>query len=218
MGVAVSATHQPVRSSVARITKRCIDIAASFVALVCVLPVFLAIAVAIKLDSPGPVLFAHPRVGRSGKPLRVIKFRTMVVDADQTLRDQLTRRPEQKAAWEASFKLHDDPRITSIGRLLRRFSLDELPQLVNVLCGNMSLVGPRPVTEDELERFGSGAALILRAAPGITGLWAVSGRSDISYDERVELECRYVTDWSLRLDLSILIRTVPVVIRGNGSY
>ena len=218
MGVAVPATHQPARSTTARATKRCIDVAVSIVALLFTLPVFLAIAVAIKLDSPGPVLFAHQRVGRHGKPLRVIKFRTMVLDADQTLRDHLKRRPGQKAAWEASFKLQDDPRITKIGGFLRKFSLDELPQLLNVLRGEMSLVGPRPVVEDELRRFGRGAALILRAAPGITGLWAVSGRSDISYDERVELECRYVTDWSLWLDLSILLRTVPVVFRGSGSY
>lgn len=218
MGVVVPVTRQPVRSVVARVTKRCIDVVVSVLALACTFPVILAIAVAIKLDSPGPVLFAHQRVGMHGKPLWVIKFRTMVLDADQTLRDHLAQRPEQKVAWEASFKLPDDPRITSIGRFLRRFSLDELPQLVNVLLGQMSLVGPRPVTEDELQRFGRGAALILRAAPGITGLWAVSGRSDTSYDKRVELECRYMTDWSLQLDLSILMRTVPVVFRGSGSY
>jgi len=218
MGVAVSATHQTIRLTASRITKRCIDVVVASVVLVCTCPIFFAIAVAIKLDSPGPVLFAHPRVGRHGKPLRVMKFRTMVLDADRALRDHLRRAPEQKAAWEASFKLHDDPRITRIGRFLRRFSLDELPQLVNVLRGEMSLVGPRPVVHDELRRFGNGAALILRAAPGITGLWAVSGRSNVSYDERVELECRYVTDWSLRLDLSIIIRTIPVVLRGSGSY
>ena len=208
----------PVRSIVARVAKRCIDFVISVAALVCTSPVFLAIAIAIKIDSSGPALYSHLRVGRHGKPLRVIKFRTMVLDADRALRDHLARRPDQKTAWDGSFKLHDDPRITRVGRLLRRFSLDELPQLVNVLRGEMSLVGPRPVIEDELQRFGSSAATILGAVPGITGLWAVSGRSDISYDERVELERRYVTDWSLRLDLSILVRTIPVVVRGRGSY
>ncbi len=208
----------PYRSIVARVGKRCVDVVVSVVALVCTFPVFLAIAVAIKVDSPGPALYAHRRVGRHGKPLRVIKFRTMVLDADRSLRDHLARRPDQKTAWDASFKLHDDPRVTRVGRLLRRFSLDELPQLVNVLRGEMSLVGPRPVVEEELERFGSSASIILLAVPGITGLWAVSRRSDTSYDDRVELERRYVADWSFRLDLSILVRTIPVVIRGRGSY
>lgn len=208
----------PLPSKVATVGKRFLDVVLSCAALVCMAPVFLAIVIAIKLDSRGPAFYAHARVGRHGKPLRVMKFRTMVVDADETLRDLLARRPEQRRLWDTAFKLRDDPRITRVGRLLRRFSVDELPQLMNVLRGEMSLVGPRPVVEEELQRFGSSAAIILRAVPGITGLWAVSGRSDISYDERVELECRYVTHWSLRLDLSILVRTIPVVLRGRGSY
>lgn len=198
--------------------KRCIDFVICVAALVCTLPLLLVIAIAIKLDSPGPALYPHARVGRYGKPLRVLKFRTMVLNADGRLRDYLAGRPEQKSVWENAFKLRDDPRITKVGRVLRRFSLDELPQLVNVLRGDMSLVGPRPVIEDELERFGSSAAIIMRALPGITGLWAVSGRSDIPYDERVKLERRYVTEWSLRLDVSILARTIPAIIRGRGSY
>jgi exopolysaccharide production protein ExoY len=200
------------------VAKRCIDFGISLAALVCTSPLFLAIAIAIKLDSRGPAFYFHPRVGRHGKPLRVIKFRTMVLDADRALGDYLARRPEEKAAWDTSFKLRDDPRITRVGKFLRKFSLDELPQLVNVLRGEMSLVGPRPIIHDELQRFGSSAAIVLRAIPGITGLWAVSGRNDISYNERVKLERRYVTDWSLGLDLSILARTIPVVIRGHGSY
>jgi lipopolysaccharide/colanic/teichoic acid biosynthesis glycosyltransferase len=198
------------------VTKRCIDVVVSIVALLVTLPFFLAIAVAIKLDSPGPVLFRQRRNGFNQREFRVFKFRTMSTLDDGDVIPQATR--GQKAAWEAAFKLTNDARITRVGRWLRRRSLDELPQLINVLRGEMSLVGPRPVVEDELRRFGHGAALILRAAPGITGLWAVSGRSDISYDERVELECRYVTEWSLWLDLSILLRTVPVVFRGSGSY
>lgn len=208
----------PVGSALARMAKRCIDFVICVAALVCTLPLLLVIAIAIKLDSPGPALYPHARVGRYGKPLRVLKFRTMVLNADGRLRDYLAGRPEQKSVWENAFKLRDDPRITKVGRVLRRFSLDELPQLVNVLRGDMSLVGPRPVIEDELERFGSSAAIIMRALPGITGLWAVSGRSDIPYDERVKLERRYVTEWSLRLDVSILARTIPVIIRGRGSY
>jgi lipopolysaccharide/colanic/teichoic acid biosynthesis glycosyltransferase len=215
---ATRADSLPVGSVPARVAKRCIDFGISLAALVCTSPLLLAIAIAIKLDSRGPALYFHPRVGRHGKPLRVIKFRTMVLDADGALRDHLARRPEEKAAWDTSFKLRDDPRITRVGKFLRKFSLDELPQLVNVLRGEMSLVGPRPIIEDELQHFGTSAAIVLRAIPGITGLWAVSGRNDISYDERVKLESRYVTNWSLGLDLSILARTIPVVIRGHGSY
>jgi len=215
---AITRPGSSVGSALARVAKRCIDVMISVVALVCTIPVLLAIVIAIKLDSRGPAFYAHRRVGRHGKPLRVIKFRTMALDADGTLRDYLAGQPEQKVAWETSFKLRDDPRVTRVGRVLRKFSLDELPQLLNVLRGDMSLVGPRPVVEDELKHFGSSAAIILRAIPGITGLWAVSGRSDLSYDERVTLERRYVTDWSLGLDLSILARTIPVIIRGRGSY
>ena len=148
----------PVPSKVAKVGKRCVDVVVSFAALVCMAPLFLAIVIAIKLDSRGPAFFAHARVGRHGKPLRVMKFRTMVVDADEALRDLLARRPDQKRLWDTAVKLRNDPRIARVGRLLRRFSADELPQLVNVLRGEMSLVGPRPVVEDELERFGSSAS------------------------------------------------------------
>jgi lipopolysaccharide/colanic/teichoic acid biosynthesis glycosyltransferase len=207
-----------VRWVAARATKRCIDVVGSIVALLLLAPLLVAIALAIRLDSPGPALYAHGRVGRHGRPIRVLKFRTMVSDADRVLHEHLARRPDLRAAWDATFKLADDPRVTRVGRFLRRFSLDELPQLLNVLRGEMSLVGPRPVIEEELPRFGPSAEVVLRAVPGLTGLWAVSGRSDITYAERVELERRYVTDWSLRLDLSILVRTIPVVVRGHGSY
>jgi exopolysaccharide production protein ExoY len=201
-----------------RIAKRCVDVVVAVLALVCASLLFLVIVVAIKVDSPGPVFFSHQRVGRYGKKIRVLKFRTMVPDAGQQLRAHLERRPDLKAAWDDSFKLREDPRVTRVGSVLRRFSLDELPQLLNVLRGEMSLVGPRPVVEEELERFGNRAPVILRALPGLTGLWAVSGRSELPYDERVALEYRYVTTWSLGLDLSILLRTIPVVIRGHGTY
>jgi exopolysaccharide production protein ExoY len=201
-----------------RAAKRSLDIVVSLTMLVCVSPLLLVIAIAIKLDSAGPVFYAHRRIGRYGKEIRVLKFRTMVRDADRKLRESLELHPDLSAAWDASFKLRDDPRITRIGLILRRFSLDELPQLVNVIRGEMSLVGPRPVVQDELDRFGNKAAIILRALPGLTGLWAVSGRSDLSYDERVALEYRYVTNWTFALDVSILLRTIPVVLRGHGTY
>jgi lipopolysaccharide/colanic/teichoic acid biosynthesis glycosyltransferase len=205
-------------STFGRAAKRFLDIVVSFAMLVCVSLPLLAIAIAIKLDSPGPVFYAHPRIGRYGKEIRVLKFRTMVPDADRKLRESLEMHPDLRAAWDASFKIPDDPRITGIGRILRRFSLDELPQLVNIVRGEMSLVGPRPVVPEELDRFGNKTATILRALPGLTGLWAVSGRSDVTYDERVALEYRYVTNWTFGLDVSILLRTIPVVLRGHGTY
>jgi lipopolysaccharide/colanic/teichoic acid biosynthesis glycosyltransferase len=201
-----------------RAAKRSLDVVVSLAMLVCVSPLLLVIAIVIKLDSPGRVFYAHPRIGRYGKEIRVLKFRTMVPDADRKLRESLELHPDLRAAWDASFKLLDDPRITRTGRFLRRFSLDELPQLVNVVRGEMSLVGPRPVVREELDRFGSKTAIILRALPGLTGLWAVSGRSDLTYDERVALEYRYVTNWTFGLDVSILLRTIPVVLRGHGTY
>ena len=200
-----------------RAAKRSLDILVSLAMLVCVSLPLLVIAIAIKLDSPGPVFYAHPRIGRYGRKIRVLKFRTMARDADQKLREFLELQPDLRAAWDASFKLLEDPRITRTGRILRRFSLDELPQLVNVIRGEMSLVGPRPVVQEELVRFGNKAAIVLRALPGLTGLWAVSGRSDITYDERVALEYRYVTSWTFGLDVSILLRTIPVVLLGHGT-
>lgn len=200
-----------------RAAKRSLDILVSLAMLVCVSLPLLVIAIAIKLDSPGPVFYAHPRIGRYGREIRVLKFRTMARDADKKLREFLDLQPDLRAAWDASFKLLDDPRITRTGRILRRFSLDELPQLVNVIRGEMSLVGPRPVVQEELVRFGNKAAIVLRALPGLTGLWAVSGRSDITYDERVALEYRYVTSWTFGLDVSILLRTIPVVLLGRGT-
>ena len=200
-----------------RAAKRSLDILVSLAMLVCVSLPLLVIAIAIKLDSPGPVFYAHPRIGRYGREIRVLKFRTMARDADKKLREFLDLQPDLRAAWDASFKLLDDPRIMRTGRILRRFSLDELPQLVNVIRGEMSLVGPRPVVQEELVRFGNKAAIVLRALPGLTGLWAVSGRSDITYDERVALEYRYVTSWTFGLDVSILLRTIPVVLLGRGT-
>jgi len=205
-------------STFGRAAKRSLDIVVSLVMLVCVSLPLLVIAIAIKLDSPGPVFYAHRRIGRHGKEIRVLKFRTMVADADRKLRESLAMHPDLRAAWDASFKLPDDPRITGIGRFLRRFSLDELPQLMNVIRGEMSLVGPRPVVREELDRFGNTTGTILRALPGLTGLWAVSGRNDLTYDERVALEYRYVTSWTFGLDVSILLRTIPVVLRGHGTY
>jgi exopolysaccharide production protein ExoY len=157
-------------------------------------------------------------VGRNGVEFPLIKFRTMVRDGEDALAAHVLADEDLRREWEQARKLRVDPRVTRLGGLLRRFSLDELPQLLNVFVGNMSLVGPRPVLRDELAYFGDRAAQIVEVRPGLTGLWAVSGRSEISYQERVELEYRYVVEWSLRMDASILLRTIPAVVRGHGAY
>lgn len=178
----------------------------------------LLIAIAIKLDSRGPVLFGHTRLGKGGRPFRLWKFRSMVENADACLEDHLRRNQACAAEWAQTHKLRNDPRVTRIGRLLRKTSLDELPQLWNVLCGEMSMVGPRPVVAEEMYRYGGTSSLYAQVRPGLTGLWQVSGRNDTQYSRRVELDAEYIRDWSLRLDLAILLRTVRVVLRGHGAY
>ena len=190
----------------------------SSVLIVLLLPLALIVSLAIVVDSPGPVFFVQRRVGRNGVEFPLIKFRTMVRDGEDALAAHVLADEDLRREWEQARKLRVDPRVTRLGGLLRRFSLDELPQLLNVFVGNMSLVGPRPVLRDELAYFGDRAAQIVEVRPGLTGLWAVSGRSEISYQERVELEYRYVVEWSLRMDASILLRTIPAVVRGHGAY
>jgi lipopolysaccharide/colanic/teichoic acid biosynthesis glycosyltransferase len=165
-----------------------------------------------------PVLFGHYRVGCKGRLFRCLKFRTMYRESEQMLAELLARDPAARAQWERDQKLVDDPRVTPIGRFLRRTSLDELPQLINVLRGEMRLVGPRPVTVGELTRYGRVRWQYLSVTPGITGLWQVSGRNNTSYEERVALDARYVAQRSLALDLRILLRTVAVVLRRDGAH
>jgi exopolysaccharide biosynthesis polyprenyl glycosylphosphotransferase len=194
--------------------KRLIDVAGAAAGLVLLAPVLLAIAAAIKLTSPGPVLFAQERYGLRKRRFRMIKFRTMVPEAE-ALQALVEARNE---AVGPVFKMRDDPRTTPIGRLLRRSSLDELPQLVNVLLGDMSLVGPRPLPLRDVQRFDR-PWLMRRFSvpPGLTGLWQVSGRSDLTFDEWITLDLAYIDNWSLRLDLRILLRTIPAVFRGTGA-
>lgn len=163
-------------------------------------------------------MFGHTRVGQHGQAFKCLKFRSMVVNADAVLKDLLDRDPSARMEWDLEFKLRDDIRITRIGRFLRRTSLDELPQLLNVVRGEMSLVGPRPIVEEELVRYGDDVRYYLMARPGMTGLWQVSGRNDTDYATRVSLDVSYVKSWSLRRDLGILIRTVKVVVTGSGAY
>jgi exopolysaccharide biosynthesis polyprenyl glycosylphosphotransferase len=197
-----------------RLIKAVLDRAGAAVLLLLSAPLLLAITLAIRVTSSGPALYRHRRVGKRGRPFDLFKFRSMVVDADRQI-DSLRCRNEGNAV---QFKLRQDPRVTRVGRFLRRYSLDELPQLINVLKGEMSFVGPRPHVDKEVEQYGPDAHRRLLVRPGITGLWQVSGRSDLSWNEAVELDVRYVENWSLGLDLAILIRTVRAVLRCSGAY
>ena len=171
----------------------------------------MTIAIAIKLTSRGPIFFGHRRFGRENRPFQMLKFRTMVVDADKILASYLETHPEERVEWQRHQKLRNDPRITEVGKWLRRYSLDELPQLLNVFAGQMSLVGPRPIMEAEILRYGHSYGVYTRVLPGITGLWQVSGRNNTTYDQRIDFDEYYVCNWSIWLDLYILIRTIRVV-------
>ncbi|MCE5193104.1 sugar transferase [bacterium] len=197
--------------------KRLMDVLLATLGVVILSPLLLVLAILVKLTSPGPVLFGHKRLGEGGKPIRVFKLRSMTIDAEARLREMLDADPALRAEYEATYKLRDDPRITPLGRWLRRTSLDELPQLFNVLRGDLSLVGPRPIVADEIAKYGSASAAILRVRPGVTGLWQVSGRSDLDYAERVRLDMDYITHWNLWLDLRILAATIPAVLRRRGA-
>src|SRR5438132_3290861 len=200
-----------------RPAKRALDISLALVCGLLTIPLLFAIVVLIVLASPGRVIFAQTRVGLGGRPFKLWKFRTMVRNAEGRLAEYLTAHPELREEWNQTQKLRNDPRVTRVGRLLRKTSLDELPQLWNVLRGDMSLVGPRPIVSDEISRYGENFFLYTRVRPGFAGLWQVSGRNDTSYTQRVALDSYYVRHWSLWLDFSILARTVPLVL-GRGAY
>jgi Undecaprenyl-phosphate galactose phosphotransferase WbaP len=197
--------------------KRVFDVVGASLAIVFFAP-FIIVIIACARFSGGPALFKHRRVGQGGKFFHCIKFRTMVPNADQVLQNLLNSDRAVKEEWLRDHKLRDDPRVTQVGRFLRRTSLDELPQLWNVLRGEMSLVGPRPVVPDELSRYGNKVATFLSARPGITGLWQISGRNDTDYRRRVALDVCYVRSRSLLLDVYILFKTLPVVFARNGAY
>ena len=194
--------------------KLIVDYTVAFLSLLALSPIVVVVALLVKLDSPGPVLYRRRVLGRSGRPFDAFKFRTMVVDADAVLAADVPLR----AAFETGYKLKVDPRVTRVGRILRRTSVDELPQLVNVLRGEMSLIGPRMIAPDEASRYGKWLLNLLTVKPGITGPWQVRGRSDIPYDERVRLSMHYIRNYSLWMDLEILLRTVPAVLRSAGAY
>jgi Undecaprenyl-phosphate galactose phosphotransferase WbaP len=182
------------------------------------LPLLTLIAIMIRLDSKGPLFYGHIRIGKNGTRFKAWKFRTMVPNANQVLEAYLESNPEMKREWEATFKLQNDPRVTRVGRILRKLSLDELPQVWNVLRGEMSLVGPRPIVNDEVKFYGDRYDLYSFVTPGITGLWQVSGRNNTTYEERVSLDEYYVRNWSIWMDIYILSRTIAVVLKREGAY
>ena len=198
-------------------TKRVLDIVGAIVLAIVFSPLILAIAILMDREG-GSIIYKHRRVGRDGHSFECLKFRTMVPNADQLLRELLERDPAIKAEWVRDHKLRCDPRVTRVGRFLRRTSLDELPQLWNVMRGDMSLVGPRPVVREELLRYGRNVRAYLSAKPGITGLWQVKGRNDTDYRRRVVLDTYYVRNQGLLLDLYILLKTTKVVLGGSGAY
>ncbi|MCJ2023040.1 sugar transferase [Methylobacterium sp. J-067] len=200
-----------------RSAKRAIDVIVAGVALVLLLPLLALVAGAVWAGDRKSPIFRHRRLGRQGRPFGCLKFRTMVVEAEAALAAHLVANPAAQAEWDATHKLTDDPRVTAIGRVLRKTSLDELPQLINVLRGDMSLVGPRPIVQAEVARYGSAFPACFSVPPGVTGLWQVSGRSDTTYEERIALDLAYAAGWSLKRDLVILIRTVPAVFGQRGS-
>jgi Undecaprenyl-phosphate galactose phosphotransferase WbaP len=198
--------------------KRVVDIAVALVVLCAGLPLLAAIAMLIKMTSEGPIFYGQTRIGRHGRRFKAWKFRTMRPNADAILLSYLQRVSSAREEWSRGFKLRADPRVTPLGRFLRKFSLDELPQIWNVLRGEMSLVGPRPIVQGEVSRYGNVFKLYTTVKPGITGLWQVSGRSDISYEDRVLLDRFYIRHWSPWLDIYILAKTVAALVNRDGAY
>ena len=213
--VLLSPRHSTNRFTAAFI-KRATDLLISGGALIATLPLMLFVAAAVKMDG-GPVFFGHERVGRNGKKFKCYKFRTMVTDSENMLAAHLKNNPAAREEWTKAQKLTKDPRVTRVGRFLRRTSMDELPQLYNILRGDMSVVGPRPVTEEELKKFGDTRAYYLKMRPGVTGLWQISGRSSTTYERRVYLDGWYARNWSFWHDMAIIMRTVPAVLSSKGA-
>jgi exopolysaccharide biosynthesis polyprenyl glycosylphosphotransferase len=214
-GMPLLHVERPVMSGARRMVKSAVDKLLTLAMAVVALPILAAIALAVRLDSKGPILFRQERVGARGETFQMLKFRTMCVDAEAGLAELATK---ADAGNGVLFKMRADPRVTRVGRMLRRFSLDELPQLINVFRGEMSLVGPRPPLPCEVAGYEEDAVRRLRVRPGLTGLWQVSGRSDLTWDESLRLDLWYVDNWCLVLDLQILFRTARAVVKGVGAY
>jgi exopolysaccharide production protein ExoY len=200
------------------LVKRIIDIIIGIFALLAFGPLFVLVAITIALLDGRPVIYGHERIGFDRGKFRCLKFRTMVTNGDEVFLRHLRDHPDASQEWLETRKLKYDPRVTAVGAVLRKLSLDELPQLINVVRGDMSLVGPRPIVIEELEKYGSNSGYYFQVRPGITGEWQISGRNDSSYEKRIALDRAYVENWSLRKDIHIIIKTIPAVLTTRGSY
>ena len=194
--------------------KTILDYAIALPGLLLIAPLFIFLAILVKLDSPGPIFHRRRVLGQNGRVFDAFKFRTMYVNGDEIL----ARHPKLQRELNKNYKLKCDPRITRVGNFLRKFSLDELPQLLNVLARDMSLIGPRIIAPEEINKYGQHSQTLMLVLPGLTGLWQVSGRSNTTYEERVALDMHYITEWSVWLDIKILFRTIPAVLKGDGAY
>jgi Undecaprenyl-phosphate galactose phosphotransferase WbaP len=217
-GMLAFEVDQKIMRKFPQLLKRSLDFAIAGALAITGLPVFLGIYLAVRLTSRGPAFYAHERIGRDKRPFRVWKFRTMVVGAEAILQKHLERDPQLREEWAREHKLRKDPRVTAVGGLLRKWSLDELPQLWNVICGDMSLVGPRPIVHSEIEKYGRLFHQYQRVRPGITGLWQISGRNDTTYERRIQIDDYYIRNWSPSLDLYIILRTLKTVCLSEGAY
>ncbi|HHJ4502207.1 undecaprenyl-phosphate galactose phosphotransferase WbaP [Raoultella ornithinolytica] len=215
--VMIFRVHQNLAKWSSRVLKRLFDIVGSLAIIAVLSPALIYISRKVKKDG-GPAIYGHERIGKDGRSFKCLKFRSMVINSKEVLAELLEKDPAAKDEWDATFKLKNDPRITKIGKFLRRTSLDELPQLFNVLKGEMSLVGPRPIITAELERYNEEVDYYLLSKPGMTGLWQVSGRSDVDYETRVYLDAWYVKNWSMWNDIAILFKTIGVVLKKDGAY
>jgi Undecaprenyl-phosphate galactose phosphotransferase WbaP len=217
-GILALEVDQTLNLTLPHLIKRAFDLVVSLSILVLCAPLFVLMCLAVRISSPGPIFYGQRRIGKSQRVFRVWKFRSMVVDAEEVLKRHLDANPLLHEEWERDHKLKADPRVTWVGRILRKSSLDELPQLWNVICGEMSIVGPRPITHVEVERYGSVYDQYLRVTPGVTGLWQISGRNNTTYDLRIRIDDYYVRNWSLSLDLYILLRTLKTLMLSEGAY
>ena len=190
------------------------DVILATIALVVLSPIFLIIAIAIKIESKGPVFFKHTRIGKNGKIIKLYKFRSMVINAEELIKSFT---PEQMKEYKENYKLTNDPRITKIGKFLRKTSLDELPQLLNIIKGDLSIIGPRPVVTDELEKYGANTKKFLSVTPGLTGYWAANGRSCTTYEQRMQMELYYIDNLSLKMDIKVFFKTIEAVIKREGA-
>ena len=194
--------------------KRVIDVILASIALILLSPLFAIIAIAIKIDSKGPVFFAHKRIGKNGNIIKLYKFRSMVINAEELIKSFT---PEQMREYKENYKLTNDPRITKVGKFLRKTSLDELPQLINIINGDLSIIGPRPVVADELEKYGVNKDKFLSVTPGLTGYWAANGRSNTTYEQRMEMELYYIDNLSLKMDIKVFFKTILSVVKKEGA-